>query len=512
MKRRASIAKAGDVIVSSWTAAAGIVVIAAVLWLTQRRIAAAPMEEGFMLDLPLRVLHGAVPEKSFEFLYGPLALWIPAVIYAVFGATLAVERAVGAAYVAVLATAFYLLGARSSRVVGAVGALIALLLGQYVGDIGHLSALPLTGALAFGALGVAVAGSPRDGIQFDLGAGVLLGLAADLRPEYAVFGVVAVATLALLGVRGRLVVLAFIAALVPYLVVVALAGFENVWQALVVTALHLPGERLLPLSTEGHWAITALVACAGEICVAIYIGWNRDRSPETATVILLALLMALATSDFIQRADGQHLETFVAILAPVGVLLGNHAYELGGRRLTPPTAVAVVVAIVALVTAGRIGETAARSSMGAFVEGTTESYPVRNDGRSWLYSSASGARDAARIVLAADKIADSTRGASLFVGTADLSQTPYVDNSFYFLLPHFIQRSHYYDFHPGIALRDGSGLADSVGSASVLILTRIVFDEPNLSSRHGSQAANDVVRTNYRLLVKAGSYFLYERR
>jgi hypothetical protein len=512
MQRRTLVARARDLVPTYCAAAAAIAVIAAALWWTQLRLAAAGMEEGYMLELPLRVLHGAVPEKSFEFFYGPLGLWIPAVVYDVLGATLAVERAIGAAYLAVLAIAFYMLGARMSWTLGAVLALITLLIGQFAGNIGYLSALPLTGALAFSALGLGVGGLPRDGMRFDVGAGVLLGVAADLRPEFVVFGAVAVAVLILLRVRGSALVVAFMATLLPYLVLVGLAGFGNVWQVLVVDALHLPAQRRLPLLGVGHPAVGALFAFAGEICSAIYIARKQGRTPMTAIAVLMTLLTAFAASDFIQRADGVHLETFLAVLVPVGILLACQVYEVAGRPLRPPVIAAAVVAIIASLTAVRVDEAVARSYLAASVHGTTESYPVHNDGRTWLYGSAMGADDARRIVRAADRISDRTKGAALFVGTADLSQTWGVDDSFYFLLPRFVQRSHYYDFYPGIALDEGRVLARSVLSASVLILTRMVFDEPNLSARHGSQAANAVVRSDYKLVLRAGSYFLYERR
>ena len=64
------------------------------LWLMRRNGPAQLMEEGFMLALPQRVLNGAVQGRDFDYFYGPLSLWVPAIAYKVFGATLLVERAV----------------------------------------------------------------------------------------------------------------------------------------------------------------------------------------------------------------------------------------------------------------------------------------------------------------------------------------------------------------------------------------------------------------------------------
>ena len=44
-----------------------------------------PMEEGFMLVFPERVLAGDIPNRDFLHLYGPGSLWVLAAIYKVFG-------------------------------------------------------------------------------------------------------------------------------------------------------------------------------------------------------------------------------------------------------------------------------------------------------------------------------------------------------------------------------------------------------------------------------------------
>ena len=51
-----------------------------------------PMEEGFMLVFPERVLAGDIPNVDFLHLYGPGSLWVLAGVYKVFGTQLVVER------------------------------------------------------------------------------------------------------------------------------------------------------------------------------------------------------------------------------------------------------------------------------------------------------------------------------------------------------------------------------------------------------------------------------------
>src|SRR5213592_1680695 len=64
-----------------------------------------PMEEGFMLVFPERVLHGDIPNLDFLHLYGPGSLWWLASIFKVFGTSLWTERLAGYAQQVALVTA-----------------------------------------------------------------------------------------------------------------------------------------------------------------------------------------------------------------------------------------------------------------------------------------------------------------------------------------------------------------------------------------------------------------------
>ena len=54
-----------------------------------------PMEEGFMLVFPERVLAGDIPNLDFLHLYGPGSLWALAGWMKIFGVTLEAERLFG---------------------------------------------------------------------------------------------------------------------------------------------------------------------------------------------------------------------------------------------------------------------------------------------------------------------------------------------------------------------------------------------------------------------------------
>lgn len=138
------------------------------------------------------------------------------------------------------------------------------------------------------------------------------------------------------------------------------------------------------------------------------------------------------------------------------------------------------------------------------------SYPVTNHGREWEYASGDQAFDISRVVTATDRLGPGHP--NLLVGTQDLSRTPYVDDSLYFLLPQFREVSHFLDFHPGVALHHGRQLAADVAAANVLILARFSPDGPNASRQRGDEPANEIVHRDFLPVVRAGIYAVYERR
>src|SRR5258708_8366695 len=91
------------------------------------RIPGPPMEEGFMLVFPERVLHGAIPNKDFLHLYGPGSLWVLAGIYKVFGTSLTVERLFGLLQQMAIVFGVFALARRWGRAVALGSGLLALL-------------------------------------------------------------------------------------------------------------------------------------------------------------------------------------------------------------------------------------------------------------------------------------------------------------------------------------------------------------------------------------------------
>src|SRR3954471_9169084 len=87
-----------------------------------------PMEEGFMLVFPERVLHGDIPNLDFLHLYGPGSLWALAAAFKVFGTSLLTERLFALVQEIGLVLGVLFLARPWGRVAATLSATIALVL------------------------------------------------------------------------------------------------------------------------------------------------------------------------------------------------------------------------------------------------------------------------------------------------------------------------------------------------------------------------------------------------
>ena len=119
-----------------------------------------PMEEGFMLVFPERVLHGDFPNRDFLHLYGPGSLWALAGWMKVLGVTLESERLFALVQQIGVVTGLYWLARPWGRRLAVACALLSLVF--ILPPLG-LTALAWVGGVALGliGLGLTLAGRRR---------------------------------------------------------------------------------------------------------------------------------------------------------------------------------------------------------------------------------------------------------------------------------------------------------------------------------------------------------------
>ncbi len=513
-----------------------------------------PMEEGFMLVFPERLLAGDYPHRDFLHLYGPGSLWVLAGVYGVLGVDLFVERAVGLVQHAGVAFGmFFLLRPFGRRVALSAGIVSILVL---IGP-GGLSAMAWNGALALGvgALALGTAAQRRDPGRLtgwmSAGAGVLGGAALLYRPDMVLaigFGLGAL-WWASDGARRRPLLIGFLATLSLYVPHVLLAGIGNAIQGMFLEPVfELRSGRTLPvppswdridgflqragaLRTDG-WPLPMpglsqqihlwfwLVPIS--LLVVLVGAWRlRRRAGPTghlrhqADVLWPAALFATAlVPQAMQRPDTTHLAwvtgiSFALCLPAVVSLMGERwpEWSVGRRAWWAIGGLALVFVVVIPFYPARTYVDLVGQSFGQNRFGLA----ITNGDRRFYYGSEEGAAQAQAVV---DRLAaESTPGERLIVGPTDLSRTNYNDAFFYHLFPDLEPGTRYIEMDPGIADTEDSGLAEELETSDWLILSDSadLWEEPNESRFSRSQRPNEVVAEQYCEVVAEGGFTLLRR-
>lgn len=521
------------------------------LWLA----AGPPMEEGFMLVFPERVLEGDIPNRDFLHLYGPGALWVLAAAYWVLGVSLGVQRAVGFLQHVGLAFGIYaLLRPWGPWVAGGGGAIAALIVITPSG----LSALAWIGGVALGLWFVnsgllaveSESGSTRRN-RLLAAAGLLAGVALLYRLDLVVaIGLAGLVLLTGLDRPGRIRLLAWsVVGASPYLVHLATAGVSNAIRGMLIEPVfELRGGRALPLPPSWH-DYDGFLQRAGLLDEPPWPFWS-PRGPVQLNLWLLAILVAtalllwmgvvclrrgdrrlLAIAAFatgllpqaMQRADSTHLAwvscvTF-AVLPAALVELRRH----WSGRVHPPSprralaALAVPFAFTLVLTPDFTWRAYA-DAVGQTFGHRRNADVMSHQGREFRYARADAVDAVNAMLPRVEEIAEP--GDRLFVGPGDLALTPYSEAFLYYLLPHLPPATRYIEMDPGVANAADSGLAEELAEADIVILSSVRDDwnEPNDSLVRGSEEPNRVLDRDFCLvesygegLFGRGLYELYDR-
>lgn len=501
-----------------------------------------PMEEGFMLVFPELVLRGMVPNRDFLHLYGPGSLWVLAAVYKVFGTTLQVQRAVGfLQLLGIVFGVFALLRPWGWRLATLGAATAAVVILPPTG----LTAMAWVGAVALGLWSVALGLRGRV-----IPAGLLAGAALLYRPDLAV-AVGASGIVIFLGLAGadrRRYVLASMAGVAPFLVHLVMAGPGNVIRGMLYEpVVQLRGGRSLPLPPsfddldgflqragrldEPPWPLPApsspvqlalwlfLLVAAAAVVVAVGAVVFRRRGDRW--LLAAGLFAAGLLPQAMQRPDSTHLAWVSCVgfgLLPAALAELLRWRDPGRRRWAPVVAGLVPLLLLLWV----LPHFTFRSYTDVAAQGLglrdRRVGTMRSGNRIFYY----GRADA---VAAVDALLPEVRrvskpGDRLFVGTGDLRKTPYSEAFLYYLLPELVPATRYIEMDPGVANAKGSGMADDLASADVVVLSSIRDDwnEPNDSRRFGSEESTKVLERDFCLdrsygrgLFGRGLYELYVR-
>jgi hypothetical protein len=523
------------------------VIVAIAILLPARGVFRAPgppMEEGFMLVFPERLLEGDIPNKDFLHLYGPGSIWVIAALFKVFGISIWTARIFGFAQLVGLVAGTTYVGYRWGRWPAAVSGVVTAII--IIPPIG-VTALAWVGGVALALWAVILAVRAVD-VDTDaaaaaarrplLWAGVVAGAALLFRPDLIIALGLALGALflwALDGARRRQLLLGLAAGLSPYLVHLVLAGPGNAITGMVTEPVFdlRPGRRLpfppptdhftsflnrayslrefpWPLPTASQpmqiavWFWILVAVCISLVVMGVLA--KRAGSPHGWRLVALSLLAFGLLPQAVQRSDTAHLSWVSCV--PFGLLPAFVAETVRrrGDAIRPVVGRLAVLSPLALMLI--FPHFTYRWYADYVVQSTGRDRPVwgiEHRGRFFYY----GRHDVAE---AAEELLDdvetvSEPGDRLIVGTGDLRKTPYSEAYLYFLLPQLDPGTHYIELDPGVANAADSGLADEMRQGDVVILSTVYddWDEPNTSRDFGSDEPNRVLDEDYCLHGSYGS-------
>jgi hypothetical protein len=498
------------------------------------RATGSSMEEAFMLVFPRLVQQGRIPNVDFLHLYGPGSLDVLAVWYRVFGYTLESQRSFGLLQHLGIIFAMYTLTRAWGRV-SAVGAacLTALLIMTPIG----LSALAWHGAIALALWAIVfVLRATHTGRRNDwVVAGLLAGLALTFRPDIALAVSVALGFVVWsrwrIGLRPLLV--GAVVGLIPMWVHLVVAGPGAVVEGIFLDpVLHLRAGRELPRPPSWGVVDGALQAVAegvppwwklpapkasqqlflwffAVVIIAVAVPaiawWQRrrgDSTPRTSVLLAAGLFGLGILPQALQRPDSTHLAWVAVVSWPLLAVAITEAVLRRAPQRVRVAQAAGIVTIGALMLVVAPFYTYRHYLLHTRVSAGNLPVPflVERDDRRFWFGDFFVASALNQLVVDLDDLTEP--GDRLVVGPADLSRTIYSDVAVYFLFPELEPATYYIEMDPGLADREGSGLARDIETADFLVLTNIWtgWSEPNASSDHLSDEGNQAVADNFCLI------------
>jgi hypothetical protein len=495
-----------------------------------------PMEEGFMIVFPERLLHGDIPNRDFLHLYGPGSIWTIAGFFKVFGVSMWTERVVGLLQLVLLISGVTVIGYRWSRYIAALsGTITAVVIIPPIG----VTALAWVGGIGLAVWSVGTATRAldpgRNRARGLTAAGLLAGAALLFRPDLILCLGLSLGVLFLFALDGagrKRLALGAAVGISPYLVHLVLAGPGNAIRGIVLEPVFdLRAGRRLPFPPPNDeytsflnrafafrkfpWPLPApeqpmqiflffcVVFGVAAVLVVIAVWAKRQGSEHGWRLIALSLLALGLLPQTVQRADTAHMSWVGCVgLGLLPMFLAEVARLRGSRPLVAHTVVLAPLGLMLLFphfTYRWYADYAGQS-----VGYDRHFYSVDHDGRSFYY----GRKDVG--VAAEEMFADIDRltepGDRLIVGPGDLAVTPYSESYLYYLLPDLVPGTHYIEMDPGVANADDSGLADELRAADVVILSTMYdnWHEPNTSMERGSEEPNEVLAEEFCLVDRYG--------
>jgi hypothetical protein len=454
-----------------------IVLIAALIpSLYQFKSALWSMDESILLVYPDEILDGRWPGIDFFTVYGPGNFSMLALLYALAGPSVFIERLLGFAYHVAIALGVGTLTSRLGRNPSAASAVVSALTLNFVG----LPPFAWFGGLALALWSAAlIAHAERRGHAFL--AGVLVGLVAFWRIEMIILSIPAF--LLARDTWGRRAYLQ--GALVGVFPTVLYVVFSHGEVLTNVFAQRLASNSQPDLSVvpNGVWAGVATVFV---IAIGVTVRSIRTRSRG---LMATALMCWLVLPQALQRLDLGHLIAAMCLILPIGVATTLQWVAETGSKEHVRTIWRLALVVLA-------GCFVIQSSYSTLALASSNLATVSHSGRTMPTTDGS----ANTIEHLVEQIGrHSSPGDEMFVGSTDMSE-PYVSLVWlYYLLPEYDSNAYYLEM-PGPSAISDPRFSSDIRNAELLVLTRTEPSQLDVEYGNrpsGSKTLNRVIANEF---------------
>lgn len=525
-----------------------ILVIYGVSLIQGYRRVGGEIDEGYIISMGSLFAKGYVPYRDFNLIYGPMGVWIIGYLFKIFGASVVLERTVGASYQLLFIISSYLIGFRRSRAIGFICGLIIEIF-FISGTYGGIGALPWIGGMAFAVFMILLISLLRDDristkptLYFSIGAVASISLLFRFDFLITIFPILVMVFFKTAKNFRKYLVAGSSLTLLGYIVQGAFSGYSRLYFVFVVNPrIQAPGNHLPIPPNSAHlssffdvmdmlfsrpsWFIPQLsfpmqivvmfyVVCFISLLLLAIAFYTVLRRKQLKPEVYALIILELGTVPYaFERADSTHILStlvlgFVAIAAIVGDMAPLRAGVIEFKYIN--LAVLILLLVVVIPTyylAPAVNEV--ETSVGIT---QNQNAMVSNLGRTYYVQDSA----TSSYLMSAMREVDSVAGknSSLFVGTPNLRIIPINDAFLYYLFPQLHPSSKYILLYPAIGQYYPQKLKEAIMNANIVVTDAFAYSwsEPNTSVIMNPPEPAQVFAADFCLLHSYGGFSIYVNR
>ncbi len=525
-----------------------ILLIYAVSLIQDFRRVGGEIDEGYIISMASLFAKGYVPYKGFNLIYGPMGVWTVGYLFKIFGASVFLERTVGASYQLIFIIGSYLIGNKRSKIIGFICGFLTEIF-FISGTYGGIGALPWIGGMAFAIVMIYLLSLYENEKYLDNKYFYFfVGLAASISLLFRFDFIITIAPILVIVLfktpkkYRAMLVLGSSLTLVGYVIQGIISGFNRLYFVFIINPqIQAPGNHLpIPpnpnhlssffdvmdmLFSRPSWFVPQLsfslqivimfyLMCALSLGLLAVMVFAIVKKRKLKLDVYALILLELGTIPYaLERADSTHILStlvlaFLAYCAITGDYILGHKFVL--KIAYAELGLLMILSIFVLPTyylAPAVNELETSTGISA-----NQNAVVSNMGRSYYMQDAATAVYLSQAIHEIDSV--TTKGSTFFVGTPNLRIIPIDDAFLYYLFPQLRPSSKYILLYPAIGLKYPNKLQSAVVNANIIMTDAFAYswDEPNTSVLMNPPGPAQAFTDDFCLLNTYGGFSVFVNR